>query len=209
MSNRAMTITWLVALLVPLVAHGAPPKGRPPMEEKRFWELIEQAQRGAPGHGMSADDRQAGALTTALAKLPAKEIVAFQDQLDRKMAESYRWDLWGAGYLLNGGCSDDCFEYFRGWLIGRGRKVYEEALKRPDSLAAFAAEPRQLGSEEAARECESFLYAARNAHLKVTNAELPPGDLPRARSPQGTPWNEDDLPRLLPRTAAKVIPAAR
>ena len=39
------------------------------------------------------------------------------------MDDSYRWDLWGAAYLANGGCSDDGFDYFRGWLIGQGRKV--------------------------------------------------------------------------------------
>jgi hypothetical protein len=31
-------------------------------------------------------------------------------------------DQWGAAYLANGGCSDDGFDYFRGWLIGQGRK---------------------------------------------------------------------------------------
>src|SRR5207249_5020548 len=38
-------------------------------------------------------------------------------------------------YLINGGCSDDGFEYFRGWVILRGRKAYEAAMKNPDSLA--------------------------------------------------------------------------
>ena len=35
------------------------------------------------------------------------KIVEFQqvyEQLDR---ESYRWDLWAAAYVINGGCSDD------------------------------------------------------------------------------------------------------
>jgi hypothetical protein len=47
-------------------------------------------------------------------------------------------DQWGAAYLANGGCSDDGFDYFRGWLIGQGRKVYETVLADPDSLAAHA-----------------------------------------------------------------------
>ncbi len=43
-------------------------------------------------------------------------------------------DLWGAAYLVNGGCSDDGFHDFRAWLVGRGRHVYESALKNPDTL---------------------------------------------------------------------------
>ncbi|MFL6076856.1 MAG: DUF4240 domain-containing protein [Mycobacteriales bacterium] len=39
------------------------------------------------------------------------------------MAESYQGDLWGAAYLINGGASDDGFDYFRGWLIARTRGV--------------------------------------------------------------------------------------
>jgi hypothetical protein len=34
------------------------------------------------------------------------------------MDRSYRNDLWAAGYLINGGCSDDGFDYFRGWRAG-------------------------------------------------------------------------------------------
>jgi hypothetical protein len=61
----------------------------------------------------------------------------------------------------------------------------------------------------AARECESFLYAARKAYLKATNTEMPAGNTPRAHSPRGTAWKEDDLPRILPGIAAKVFPSAR
>jgi hypothetical protein len=51
------------------------------------------------------------------------------------MAESYRWDLWGAAYLINGGCSDDGFDYFRGWLLSQGRAIWQATLADPDSLA--------------------------------------------------------------------------
>ena len=51
------------------------------------------------------------------------------------MNESYRWDLWSAAYLANGGCSGDGFDYFRGWLIGQGRTAYETVLADPDALA--------------------------------------------------------------------------
>ncbi|WP_217498085.1 MULTISPECIES: DUF4240 domain-containing protein [Sphingomonas] len=37
------------------------------------------------------------------------------------MIRSYRWDLWRAAKVAKGGVSDDGFEYFRTWLISRGR----------------------------------------------------------------------------------------
>lgn len=204
MPNRAATFVMLIGSLVSFAAVAAPRKGRPPMNEKQFWELIDQARKAAAGHSMDAADRQAAALEAALAKLPPKEIVAFQELLDRKMADTYRWDLWGAAYLLNGGCSDDCFDYFRGWLIGRGQKVFDAALKKPDSLAEFAANPRNTDTD-AGRECESFLYVARGAYKKATGGEMPEVERPMPREPRGTPWTEEDLPRLLPAIAAKVL----
>lgn len=68
--------------------------------------------------------------------LPVGEVVAFQQLLDQYMAESDRWTIMGAAVLINAGCSDDGFDYFRGWLIGQGRAVYEAAVRDPDSLAS-------------------------------------------------------------------------
>lgn len=204
MPNRAVAIAMVVSVL-PFAAMAGRDQGRPRMDEKRFWELVDRARRAAPGHNMDAAERQAFALEATLAKLPPKEIAAFQAILDRKMIESYRWELWGAAYLLNGGCSDDCFDYFRGWLIGRGQKVFEAALKKPDTLAEFAADPRRADPYDAARECESFLYVARGAFRKATGTEMPELDRPTPREPKGTPWKEEDLPRILPAIAAKVL----
>ena len=49
--------------------------------------------------------------------------------------EAYFWGLWGVAYLVNGGCSDDGFEYFRNWLVLQDRDVFEAAVRHPDSLA--------------------------------------------------------------------------
>jgi hypothetical protein len=49
--------------------------------------------------------------------------------------EAYDWNLWGAAYLINGGCSDDGFHYFCNWLTLKGRDVFQAALTNPDTLA--------------------------------------------------------------------------
>ena len=51
--------------------------------------------------------------------------------------------------MLKGGCSDDGFEYFRGWLISRGRKVYE-AVSGESFPMLDSAYPRLKGTR-----CES------------------------------------------------------
>src|SRR4029450_325709 len=82
------------------------------MDRAEFWAMVEAAR--PPGGGDSV--QHAARLVAALAELPAAEILTYQHLQDQLMAESYHWDLWGAAYLLNFGCSDDGFDYFRGWL---------------------------------------------------------------------------------------------
>ena len=69
------------------------------------------------------------------ASSPLEEIISFEVALRRYLNEAYTCDLWGAADVIHGGCSDDGFEYFRCWLVSRGRRVYEAALADPDSLA--------------------------------------------------------------------------
>src|SRR3712207_8125782 len=38
-------------------------------------------------------------------------------------------------WVLLDGASDDAFDFFRCWLIGQGREVFEGALHDPDALA--------------------------------------------------------------------------
>ncbi|MFC9245678.1 DUF4240 domain-containing protein [Streptomyces sp. NPDC057136] len=70
------------------------------------------------------------------------------------MADSCTNPLWAAAYVINGGCSDDGFDYFRGWLIAQGREVFERTAADPDALAevpivrASAADGLDLACEE-------------------------------------------------------------
>jgi hypothetical protein len=98
------------------------------MEWKQFWKLTESAYRPDGAEHFEA-------LKGVLASAAPDELVAYQARFDELMAAANLLDLWGAAYLVNGGCSDDGFHDFRAWLIGRGRHVYEAALKAPDTLA--------------------------------------------------------------------------
>jgi hypothetical protein len=101
------------------------------MTANEFWNIIETAHQQADGD----QDTQMETLETTLEELEPAELLEFHNFFQEAHTVSYRANLWGAGFLMNGGCSDDGFDYFRGWLIAQGRKVFEAALENPDSLA--------------------------------------------------------------------------
>src|SRR5436190_6629643 len=101
------------------------------MGEKEFWAII----HSCPGDDGADHD----ALVETLATFSEDGILQFAHWFDTFTNRAYTVDLWGAGYLINGGCSDDGFYYFRNWLIGQGKEVYDKAVADPDSLADVVA----------------------------------------------------------------------
>jgi len=122
------------------------------MPADKFWQIIERAAKS--DHD---PDAQMKTLRTALHELSIEEIISFEVAFRRYLNEAYTWDLWGAADLIHGGCSDDGFEYFRRWLVSRGRDVYEAALADPDSLAQRDLQPGPDGVWE----FEEIYYVAR------------------------------------------------
>jgi hypothetical protein len=155
------------------------------MDSAQFWQLIEYSRENAGGDL----DEQADELTDLLSELPADEILAFDRLFRQLLADAYRWDLWAAAFIINGGCSDDSFEYFRCWLIAQGERVYREALADPESLAERA---------EPDADAESMLYAAADAYEVETGRKLP-HLVASPAEPAGDKWDEDDLPAMYPR----------
>jgi hypothetical protein len=76
--------------------------------------------------------------------------------------------MWCAGYLMNGGCSDDVFEYFRLWVISQGREFYEKTKADPDSLADISVDDI-MGQDFW---FEPFWYVALKAFENTTGKEL-------------------------------------
>jgi hypothetical protein len=161
------------------------------MSEEEFWAVVDAA------HGDAGSDAEArvDALRHRLAPLGAEALQEFQNRYDEMISRSYRWDLWGAAYLMNGGCSDDGFRYFRDWLISEGRVTFERALSEPDSLADLARQDYF--------ELESFGYVALKLFEARGGGELERDFSTELRMPDGEQWSEDDLPTLHPRLAAK------
>jgi len=155
------------------------------MNIDQFWAIMESAK--------NADEPEVP-VGNALAGLSVEELVSYQEHFDTLHANAYRWDVWGAAYIRDGGCSDDGFTDFRYGLISLGREIYEAALADPDSLAAV-----DEGVEIAN---ETFGYIALEAYEKKTGKDMPRNPHRRA-DPVGENWDFDDddecrarLPRL-------------
>jgi hypothetical protein len=161
------------------------------MDDDQFWNIVDAARDAA---GDDVEDRVTG-LEQVLLTHHADEVLAFQRKYDELLARACRWDLWGAAFLMNGGCSDDGFRAFRDWLISEGEAVYDAARADPDSLADVA--------QDEEFELEAFGYVAAEVYEQLTDMPLAPGASLEPASPEGRPWQEDELPALLPRLARK------
>ena len=171
------------------------------MNKAAFWKLIDASREKAGGDL----DEHVADLRARVEQLDPDEIIQFGKLFAEYWSRAYTWDLWGAGYILGGGCSDDGFLDFRGWLISRGEQTYEDALRDPETLA-------QVVNADAGDECqyEGFQYVAREAWEKKTRNRL--GDFPVAEitqpdEPAGEPWSEegDDLERRFPKLWRKFV----
>ncbi|MGA6227948.1 DUF4240 domain-containing protein [Streptomyces umbrinus] len=174
------------------------------MNTQQFWRLIEAARSQAP----DPDDVEevARRATSLLATHPPEEIVAAQQVLWSLMADSYTNPLWAAAYVVNGGCSDDGFDYFRGWLIAQGREVFERIVADPDALAEMPV-VRAAAADGIDLNCEETLIIVSTAHITATGKELP-DDAFTIRYPDlDLAWDfdfddQDEMSRRLPRLAA-------
>lgn len=174
------------------------------MDIDQFWDVIESAR----GQRADAADAEAVAARaeTLLSALSSAEIVAAERLLQGLLADSYRSRLWAAAYVISGGCSDDGFDYFRGWLIMQGRGVFERAVADPDSLAGLPA-IRDAVADGSGVECEDALYVASNAHEAAGAGELPDDVIAAGHSELDAGWDfdfegQEEMRRRLPALAA-------
>lgn len=156
------------------------------MPADQFWSIIEFC-RVSNGDA----ELQLAALRAHLASLAPGDLIGFHITYSQMVRAAYSWDLWGAAYVVHGGCSDDCFEYFCRWLVWQGREVYQAALSDPESLATAKV---TLGPEEG-WQFEEISYVA----VDVWEAKGNEGDFyqhaksdPYPTEPSGLPFEEDE-----------------
>jgi hypothetical protein len=131
------------------------------LDEDLFWGIIEKSLKET-----SSPEDQEIFLVNEIEKLTPNEMIGFRLRTDKLLFDSYTADLWCAAYIMEGGCSDDGFEYFRCWLISRGKDIFYRAKDNPDTLIDLVKEGQEL------YEFEGFWYVAVNAFKNTTDKEL-------------------------------------
>ena len=171
---------------------GQPAPAKPAgMDGAAFWQLTADT-RAESGNDTG---RQSELLEERLSRLPGPQIVDFgriRHELDQR---AYSWDIWGAAYVIDDGCSDDCFRDFRAYLISLGRDVYEAALRDPDSLAPVVQDAEQGDWENADN-------VAPDAYESATGEDFPADDSDLSGDPSGEPWDDEDQEALVQRYPA-------
>lgn len=162
------------------------------MDLGSFWKIIQETRAGARD-----DEHFLRRIIPRLKKMSPDELMKFEALRNKLDAEAYSWALWGAAYLMTGGgCLDDCFNYFRAWLMSQGRKTFENALKDADTLADLnnpdtLADPNRLRVR--VREFEEFMLAASEIYETKTDDEMPKSVYEGVALPQlGERWDFDD-----------------
>lgn len=169
------------------------PTGKPDprkMDEELFWSLIDD------GLGEQPLGERLDTLPERLAAFKPAAIRDFDKILRSLYARAYRWDVWALAYLLQGGCSDDAFEEFRGWLILQGRKVFEGALANPDGFDVTL-HNGMAGGMNGLRDAAPIAYEMRQGKA------MKPVKMPLLEV-SGPEIAEEDFAAALPRIAALV-----
>ena len=133
------------------------------LNEDKFWAIVSKSLEN------SIDEQeQEEKLIEEITHLSPKEMIGFRLRTDKLLQETYNAEMWCAGYIMNGGCSDDGFEYFRNWVISRGKETYYQAKENPDSLIKEVSDDKY----EFEYEFESFWYVALDAFKRRTDKDL-------------------------------------
>ncbi|WP_187645407.1 DUF4240 domain-containing protein [Streptomyces sp. TRM49041] len=165
------------------------------MDETEFWEIVDTTREAAEGD----PEDHAELLVERLMQLDPDSVLDFARHFEARYNRAYTWDLWAAAAVLLGGADDDAFDYFRCWLIGQGRELFEGAVHDAETLAELLEDfdPALDGDGE------DLGYATDEAYEQLTGLDSPDlGIAPQPPEPAGTPLDVADdtaLAERLPR----------
>jgi len=169
------------------------------MSEEQFWLIIKSSYDKAGGEF----EEQKKQLRKLLQRLSLEEIVIFDNRFRQLRGQAHNWQLWGVVYIINGGCSEDCFMDFRDWMIAQGKQFYYTTLHFPESLA-------EVDTDIIDVDWEGMGYVATEVYESLTGHEDFPSDYMEEEKISGIAWNEetDDLKKMYPQLWARFYVGA-
>ncbi len=166
------------------------------MNEDLFWKIIQTTKDKSNGDF----EKQQEELADELRKLTPNDIILFANRFRYFRGQANTWELWGAIYIIHGGCGDDSFNDFREWVIAQGKDFYYNTIKDPESLVDFDTDTMDE------IEWEGLGYIP-SAVFEETTGEEMPYPFKEQIETTGTEWAEesDDLKNMFPKLCAKFL----
>lgn len=164
------------------------------MDEEMFWKIIKTTKDNSNGDY----EQQQEELANELRKLTPDDIILFGNRFRFFRGQANTWELWGAIYIIHGGCGDDSFNDFREWVIGQGKDFYYKTIQNPESLVEVETEK----IEDV--EWEGLGYVPSTVFEELTGQEMP-YPFQENHDTTGNEWEEesDDLKNMFPKLYAK------
>lgn len=152
-----------------------------PMDLDDFWAFLTEVKTGSEGDAITG-----GALMLRLEELHGPAIRKFYSHYAKTMRRLFHWNVWALAYASLGGCSDDSFHDFRGWLIMRGNAdLVDLAIDNPKAAAA--------GLPEDVDPADRSIYSICMAAYLARTGKLLKGIATDLENPKGREWDEDDF----------------
>lgn len=150
------------------------------INETVFWELINISRENA--------ETKYGFIEVLKEKLlgfNASEIKKFQKLLLTYHNELNHWKIWALAYIMRRGCGDDCFDYFRFWVISMGKETFS-TIKDFD-VSNFK---KFINDEDPS--FEELEYLAEEVYEEITNKDMKQPNI-KVSKIKGKEWDEEKI----------------
>ena len=104
------------------------------MKKEQFWQIIDETNRSMQDHDQETYFCR---IVEALLHREREDILDWQEILNEYGRAAYRSDLWDKSLELGIHSEEEGFSSFRLWLVSRGKDVYLNVLRNPQTLEAL------------------------------------------------------------------------
>jgi len=174
------------------------------MNETIFWNLIHQSQAESKVKPSAIFQ----ILEEKLARLSGDEILHFDQILHERIRVGFRSNLLAAATIINAGVDLDELSDFEAFILMRGKEIWENALKNPDSLAEVDFEDDFICTEIWSVPEKAYEQATGQEDFEMVHFEYQPQNLIGSQDiwqdGKGKPDN-DKLKVLLPKLYQKYF----
>ncbi|WP_040254731.1 DUF4240 domain-containing protein [Psychroserpens mesophilus] len=154
------------------------------IDEELFWQLIELNRKKSEDKIDFIEN-----LSNQLEEFKPTEIKKFERTFLTKCQELNRWEIWALAYIARRGCGDDAFDYFKAWVISKGKKTFKDikTLTIPNLKQHFDEDPQ----------LEEMFYLSENVYENKTGELMSPVRVKKQKL-SGKEWKEENLEKEFP-----------